>query len=180
MADDALSTTINLTPIGVIRTPFTTLEGMPIQAVAAAGVPGRVELAPEFAPGLRDIEGFSHLILIYHLHQMTTPALEVTPFLDTQPRGVFATRSPRRPNALGLSTVRLLHVEGSTLHIEQVDMLDGTPLLDIKPYVPRFDDRAEARIGWFARAIHHTAQVRSSAQPGLLSAMDVINEGGQS
>lgn len=159
---------ITLTPIGVIRTPFTTFEGMPIQAVTATDIRGEIELDPALAPGLRDIEGFSHLILIYHLHRMEAPLLEVTPFLDPQPHGVFATRAPRRPNGLGLSTVRLLSVSGPRLQIAEVDMLDGTPLLDIKPYVPHFDDRPNAQIGWFAAQIHRVGRARSSAQPGVL------------
>lgn len=163
---------ITLTPIGVIRTPFTTFEGMPIQAVAATDILGEIELDPAFAAGLRDIEGFSHLILVYHLHRMEAPTLEVTPFLDPHLRGVFATRSPKRPNGLGLSTVRLLGVAGTTLQIADVDMLDGTPLLDIKPYVPHFDDRPNAQIGWFASQIHRVGQVRSSAQPGVLPSDD--------
>lgn len=158
---------ICLTAIGTIRTPFQTLDGMPIQAVAAQGVTGRIELDPAYAPGLRDIGGFSHLTLIYHLHRMEVPALEVVPFLDSEVRGVFATRSPKRPNALGLSTVRLLEVEGTTLHIADVDMLDGTPLLDIKPYVPQFDVREGATIGWFAAQIHRVGQVRSGQRPGV-------------
>ena len=123
---------ITYTPIGIIRTPFAVEAGMPIQAVAAQGVRGRIELDPALALGLRDLEGFSHLTLLFHMHLITSPALEVTPFLDTKTHGIFATRSPRRPNAIGLSTVRLLHIDGTTLHIEEVDMLDGTPLLDIK------------------------------------------------
>jgi tRNA-Thr(GGU) m(6)t(6)A37 methyltransferase TsaA len=163
---------ITLTPIGVIRTPFTTFEGMPIQAVAASNAQGVIELDPACAAGLRDIDGFSHLILLYHLHRMEAPTLEVTPFLDPQPRGVFATRSPKRPNGLGLSTVRLLGVAGTRLQIADVDMLDGTPLLDIKPYVPHFDDRPNAQIGWFAAQIHRVDTVRSSAQPGILPSED--------
>jgi tRNA (adenine37-N6)-methyltransferase len=135
-------------PIGLVRTPYTDISGMPIQPSKAIGVPGRIELLPQFEGGLRDIEGFSHLILIYHLHKSQGFALEVIPFLDTVPRGVFSTRAPRRPNAIGLSIVKLSSIDGSTLHIEDVDVLDGTPLLDIKPYVPAFDLRPDARSGW--------------------------------
>ncbi len=141
---------VTFRPIGVVRSPFATTEGMPIQAAAAAGVRGVIELDPAFADGLADLEGFSHLVLLYHLHRITVPRLTVTPFLDTRAHGIFATRSPARPNAIGMSTVRLLGITGTTLEIEEVDIVDGTPLLDIKPYVPAFDDRAEARIGWFA------------------------------
>jgi tRNA (adenine37-N6)-methyltransferase len=140
---------VTFRPIGVVRSPYVETAGMPVQAVAAAGVRGRIELDPACAEGLAGIEGFSHLVLIYHLHRITESRLTVTPFLGDEPHGIFATRSPARPNPIGLSTVRLVGVEGTTLHIEELDLVDGTPLLDIKPYVPAFDDRAGARIGWF-------------------------------
>ncbi len=149
-------------PIGVIRTPFTDVDGMPIQAVAALGVAGRIELDPAFAEGVADLDGFSHLVLLYHLHAMRSSRLTVTPFLDDRPHGIFATRSPARPNPIGLSTVRLVAVSGTELTIEDVDMLDGTPLLDIKPYVPAFDDRADARIGWFSGRVDDLGKVRRS------------------
>ena len=152
---------ITYKPIGVIRSPFTTLEGMPIQTVAATGVAAAVELDPRYAAGLKDIDGFSYLLLITHLHLMQGFALEVTPFMDTQPHGVFATRSPRRPNPIGLSLVRLLRVDGSVLHIADLDLLDGTPVLDIKPYVPQLDDRAAEHTGWFAENVHKVHQVRA-------------------
>jgi tRNA-Thr(GGU) m(6)t(6)A37 methyltransferase TsaA len=141
---------ITYTPIGTIRTPWTEMAGMPLQSVAAEGVAGSIEELPAYAAGLRDIEGFSHLILLYHLHRMTGYALDVTPYLDTATHGIFATRSPKRPNSIGFSVVRLIGVEGTTLTIADVDMLDGTPLLDIKPYVPAFDHREAERMGWFA------------------------------
>ena len=153
--------TITYTPIGVIHSPFTTLAGMPIQTVAATGVAATVELDPSYAAGLTDIDGFSYLLLITHLHLMQGFALELTPFMDTQPHGVFATRSPRRPNPIGLSIVRLVRVEGATLHIEEVDLVDGTPVLDIKPYVPQLDDRVAERIGWFAANVHKVHEVRA-------------------
>lgn len=140
-------------PIGVIRTPFTSISGMPIQAAAAGDVAGRIELDPGLQEGLTDLDGFSHLILLYHLHRVRAARLSVTPFLDDQPRGIFATRAPARPNPIGLSTVRLIGVRGSTVDVAGVDMLDGTPLLDIKPYVPALDDRADARLGWYARVL---------------------------
>ncbi|NTV32650.1 MAG: tRNA (N6-threonylcarbamoyladenosine(37)-N6)-methyltransferase TrmO [Deltaproteobacteria bacterium] len=135
-------------PVGVIHTPFKELENMPIQPSGAAGVRGTVELFPEFADGLKDLDGFSHLILLYHFHESRGYKLIVTPFLDSEPRGVFATRAPKRPNPIGLSIVRLVQVRGYTLDIENVDILDGTPLLDIKPYVPEFDHQENCRIGW--------------------------------
>jgi tRNA-Thr(GGU) m(6)t(6)A37 methyltransferase TsaA len=154
--------TIRYRPIGVIRTPFADLDGMPIQAAAsAAGVRGRIELDPAFAEGLADLAGFSHVILLYHLHAVSRPRLTVVPFLDDRPHGVFATRSPARPNPIGLSTVRLIEVGASELVIEDVDMLDGTPLLDIKPYVPAFDDRPGAEVGWFAVRLAGLGSTRS-------------------
>lgn len=135
-------------PIGIIHTPFKELENMPIQPSGAAGIPGTVELFPEFAEGLKDLDGFSHLILLYHFHESCGYRLAVTPFLDSRPRGLFATRAPKRPNPIGLSTVRLIRIRGCSLDIENVDILDGTPLLDIKPYVPEFDHQEGCRIGW--------------------------------
>jgi tRNA (adenine37-N6)-methyltransferase len=135
-------------PIGIIHTPFKELENMPIQPSGAAGIPGTVELFPEFADGLKDLDGFSHLILLYRFHESCGYRLTVTPFLDSRPRGLFATRAPNRPNPIGLSTVRLIRTRGCSLDIENVDILDGTPLLDIKPYVPEFDRQEECRIGW--------------------------------
>ena len=158
-------THIQLTPIGVIHSPFPDPSGMPIQAAAAQGVEGTIELDPAFADGLKDIEGFSHLILIYYLHLTAQPNLHVVPFLDDEPHGVFATRSPKHPNRLGISVVRLRRVEGLTLHVEDLDVVDGTPLLDIKPYVPQFDDRANARIGWLAKNIGQTHIVRAGVRP---------------
>ena len=138
-------------PIGVIHTPFERTEGMPIQPSGAAGIRGTVDVLPEFAEGLKDLDGFSHVTLVYHLHRAKPHRLIVVPFMDTEPRGVFATRAPSRPNPIGLSTVRLIAVRGSTLEVEGVDMLDGTPLLDIKPYVPEFDGETEIRVGWLER-----------------------------
>jgi tRNA (adenine37-N6)-methyltransferase len=143
---------MELNPIGIIHTPFKQPEGMPIQPVGAVGVKGMVELFEEFQPGLQDIEGFSHIILIYEFHRSQGFKLEVVPFMDTQTRGLFATRAPKRPNPIGLSTVQLDRVENGNLHVQNVDILDGTPLLDIKPYVPEFDPHAEIRTGWLEQA----------------------------
>ncbi len=140
--------TFTFKPIGVLYTPFKEPQGTPIQPAAASGAAGRIELRPEYGAGLQDLEGFSHLILIYVFHRCRDYKLQVTPFLDDRERGIFATRAPARPNPLGLSVVRLERIEGATLHIRDVDMVDGTPLLDIKPYVPQFDHRPGARIGW--------------------------------
>jgi tRNA-Thr(GGU) m(6)t(6)A37 methyltransferase TsaA len=157
-------------PIGHVRSPFTSLAGMPLQTVAARGVTGSVELREELAPGLRDLVGFSHVWLLCDLHLVTGFELEVVPFLDDRPRSLFATRSPRRPNPIGLSLVRVLGVEGAVLHVAELDVLDGTPVLDIKPYVPLFDARETDRIGWFADAGARVFDVRSDARydPGAL------------
>jgi tRNA-Thr(GGU) m(6)t(6)A37 methyltransferase TsaA len=148
-------------PIGFIETPFDDREGMPIQATGGAGVRGRIRLLEEYGPGLKDLDGFSHLILIYHFHLTRDSQLVVTPFLDTTPRGVFATRSPNHPNPVGLSIVRLLEIRGTTLEIEDLDIVNGTPLVDIKPYVPVFDHREPERLGWLAKAGGATKQTRA-------------------
>jgi tRNA (adenine37-N6)-methyltransferase len=155
---------VTFTPIGVVRTPFATHAGMPIQTVAAGGVGGRIELDPAYVPALADLEGFTFLHLITYLDRTGPVSLRVIPYLDTQERGVFATRSPKRPNPIGLSLVRLVRIEGAVLHVEELDLLDGTPLLDIKPYVPPFDDRADARYGWFEQRAHHVHTVRADAR----------------
>lgn len=143
---------IHYRPIGILRTPFQDVAGMPIQPSGATGMGGTAEIYPEFAAGLQDLEGFSHLIMLYHFHRARAVQLQVTPFLDTKPHGLFATRAPARPNPIGFSVVRLLAREGSTLRLENVDMLDGTPLLDLKPYVPEFDACAVERLGWLETA----------------------------
>ncbi len=135
-------------PIGVIHTPHKEPKGTPIQPTGALGIKGTIELNPEYHQGLKDLEGFSHIILLYHFHRAEGYSLQVKPYMDKDTHGVFATRIPGRPNPIGLSVVRLLDIEGGTLHIQDVDILDGTPLLDIKPYVPAFDHRETDRIGW--------------------------------
>jgi tRNA-Thr(GGU) m(6)t(6)A37 methyltransferase TsaA len=127
-------------------------EGMPIQPPGGAGVVGSVEIFPDYVEGLKDLEGFSHVILIYHFHRVTTSELTVIPFMDNEPRGVFSTRAPKRPNAIGLSVVKLNNIRGGELEIENVDILDGTPLLDLKPYIPEVDHQPADRIGWLADA----------------------------
>ena len=143
---------LELTPIGRIHSPCREVIGTPIQSRWAAGIEGTVELFPEFAPGLRDLDGFDRIWLLYWLDQARAARLEVVPYLDTQTRGIFATRAPSRPNPLGLSCVRLLAVEGSLLRVAELDVLDGTPLLDLKPYVPAFDVFTAERVGWYANA----------------------------
>ncbi|MFQ6133542.1 MAG: tRNA (N6-threonylcarbamoyladenosine(37)-N6)-methyltransferase TrmO [Armatimonadota bacterium] len=135
-------------PIGVIRTPYKEEVGMPIQGAFAPGSVGTVEVFPQFEEGLDDCEGFSHLYLIYVFHQGAGYRLKCTPFRDDRPRGVFATRAPRRPNPIGLTVVKLERRSGAALEVRGVDMLDGTPLLDIKPYVPEFDARDNVATGW--------------------------------
>jgi tRNA (adenine37-N6)-methyltransferase len=142
------SNNMQLRPIGVIRSPFTETEGMPIQPCGAAGVKGTVEVLPEYGEGLRDLGGFSHVILLYLFDRSVGYALTVVPFMDNTPRGLFATRAPKRPNPIGLSVVKLEGIVGRQLKIDGVDVLDGTPLLDIKPYVPAFDAPSRCRTGW--------------------------------
>ena len=138
-------------PIGLIHSPFKNLEGMPIQPIGAKGVEGEIHLDEKYEEGLKDLEGFSHIILIYHLHLSKGYSLKVKPFLDTVKRGIFATRAPKRPNAIGMSVVCLDKIEGSKIYISNIDIVDGTPLLDIKPYIPNFDKckGEKLRIGWF-------------------------------
>lgn len=138
-------------PIGTIHSPFKDLEGMPIQPVGAKGIKGEIHLKDEFKEGLKDLNGFSHIILIYHLHLSKGHQMHVKPFLDKQKRGVFATRAPKRPNSIGMSVVCLDSIDGSKINISNVDIVDGTPLLDIKPYVPNFDkcEGENVLIGWF-------------------------------
>lgn len=136
-------------PIGEIHTPFVDKRDTPIQASRSTAI-GQVEVYPAYVAGLRDLDGFSHIILLSVFHRSDDYKLSVTPFLDDQERGLFSTRYPARPNPIGLSTVRLLSIHDHVLEIEGADMLDGTPLLDIKPYMPEFDVRTEVRTGWYA------------------------------
>jgi tRNA-Thr(GGU) m(6)t(6)A37 methyltransferase TsaA len=137
-------------PIGIIHTPFTQREGMPIQTTRSAAA-GRVEVDPAYRAALADLDGFSHIILLYHFHRADSPQLTVRPFLDDTPHGLFSTRHPHRPNPIGLSVVQLDRLElnpGPVLYVTGVDMLDGSPLLDIKPYIPKFDVHDATRTGW--------------------------------
>ena len=156
-----LEAVISYTPIGIIHSPFKTPPGTPIQAAGARGIVGTIVLAPAYIPGLQDLEGFSHLLLIYHFHLVQDVRLTVTPFLDDHAHGIFATRAPTRPNPIGISIVHLLRMEGETLHIEDVDVVDGTPLLDIKPFVPAFDVRDNVRVGWLTNNRANLSQVRA-------------------
>lgn len=139
---------ITMRPIGVIRSPFTEKDQTPIQT-SRSNARGTVEVDPKFIEGLADLEGFSHIFILYAFHNSSGYSLRIKPFLDNKERGLFATRYPRRPNQIGLSVVQLLAVEGNILSIQGVDVLDNTPLLDIKPYVPDFDVRVDVRVGWY-------------------------------
>jgi tRNA-Thr(GGU) m(6)t(6)A37 methyltransferase TsaA len=139
---------IRYKPIGIIHSPFIEQKGTPIQPASGEDIKGTVEIFPEYVKGLQDIEGFSHIILLYHFHLSKTTSLISKPFLDDTPHGVFAIRSPNRPNPIGISIVRLIKVNNNILHIQDLDIIDGTPLLDIKPYVPDFNTMKEIRIGW--------------------------------
>ena len=143
---------INFEPIGTVYTPFKKPEDMPIQPTGAEGVKGTISIKTRYLEGLLDLAGFSHIYLLYHFHQAGAPKLLVTPFLDDRAHGVFATRAPCRPNAIGLSVVKLNEIIGNLLQIENVDILDGTPLLDIKPYVPEFDQPSQVSCGWLTQA----------------------------
>ena len=153
--------TIMIKPIGVIHTPFKTIEGMPIQPAGAQAVMGEVVVEPAYTGGLDDIDGFSHLILIYAFHRSRGYELKVKPFLDDRERGLFATRAPRRPNPIGISVVSLKSREDNILHVAGIDVLDGTPLLDIKPYVPAFDAPEVTAVGWFSGKEDQSRDMRS-------------------
>jgi tRNA (adenine37-N6)-methyltransferase len=155
---------ITYQPIGTIHTPFKDTKDMPIQAKGGKGIKGTIKIKPAFAEGLKDIEGFSHIILIYDFHRSKGYSLLVKPFLDDKLRGVFATRAPKRPNPIGISVVRLKEVEGNILHIEDVDIVDGTPLLDIKPYIPDVDVVKATRIGWLSKKTKGFRKAKADAR----------------
>ena len=152
---------ITYKPIGIIHSPHENVEGIPIQPAGARGIAGTAVLNPEFVPGLKDLDGFSHIILIYHFHLSEGYSLELKPFLDDTLRGVFSTRAPRRPNSIGLSVVKLVKIEKNMLYLEHVDIIDGTPLLDIKPYVSEFDGVENERTGWLSKRAKQARKSRS-------------------
>ncbi len=154
---------ISYKAIGLVHTPFNEPRGTPIQPNAGQGTEGSVEIFPEYIEGLKDIAGFSHIFLIYHMH-LAKPSLIVKPFLDDAFHGIFATRSPGRPNAIGLSVVRLIRVEGSCIHVEDLDIVDNTPLLDIKPFVPEFDIRTVTKIGWYENKVERFKTVKDDGR----------------
>ncbi len=155
---------ITYTPIGFFKTPFTEVNGMPIQPIGANDVEGSIEVLPEYSEGLKDLEGFSHVYVLYHLHEIVGFDLMVKPFLDNDRHGIFATRSPKRPNSIGLSVMRLKGVANNSVFLEGIDVLDRTPVIDIKPYVADFDRCDADRFGWFegksANAKHHRSDER--------------------
>ncbi|MEW6367691.1 MAG: tRNA (N6-threonylcarbamoyladenosine(37)-N6)-methyltransferase TrmO [Acidobacteriota bacterium] len=159
-ATDRTLRSVTYKPIGTVRSEHRDPERTPIQPTHARGCRGRLQIRPEVAAGLKDLDGFSHILLIYHLHKAGGPMLTVRPFMDEAERGVFATRHPRRPNAIGISVVRLVRIEGETLYVDDLDILDGTPLLDIKPFVRRFDTVGTSRDGWAGRVDERTARLR--------------------
>ena len=152
---------IDVKPIGIIHSPFTKLENMPIQPKGASETEGTVVIDNNYTAGLKDLEGFSHIYLVYHFHKATRTALSVTPFLDTEERGVFATRSPLRPNHIGISIVELVKIEGNILVVKGIDILDGTPLLDIKPYIDKFDIVTQSVSGWIQASARDIRKKRS-------------------
>ncbi len=155
---------ITYEPIGIIHTPFKDTKEMPIQAKGGKGIKGTIKIKPAFAEGLKDIEGFSHIILIYNFHRSKGYSLVVKPFLDDKLRGVFATRAPKRPNSIGMSVVRLKKVEGKILYIEDVDIVDGTPLLDIKPYIPAVDVFKATSVGWLSKKTRGFRKAKADAR----------------
>ena len=146
------SSTLSIRPIGVILTQFSTNRGVPIQS-AMSDETGVAVVEDRYAEGLDSLEQFSHAILLYWFHQARKYALRVTPYLDNRPRGVFATRAPARPNPIGLSIVRIERIEGNRIYFRGADMVNGTPLIDIKPFVPEFDNRPDAVSGWLERPL---------------------------
>lgn len=155
---------ITYRPIGVIHSPFKQPRGTPIQPAAGRDVEGTVEVFPEYVEGLKDVDGFSHVILIYGFHLSKGFSLKVKPYLDDRLRGVFATRAPARPNPIGMSIVRLVRAEGGTLHIRDLDIVDGTPLLDIKPYVPEFDAPDVQSVGWLQKNVDGLPKARDDGR----------------
>ena len=155
---------IEYRPIGIIHTSYKTPEGTPIQPTHAQGPEAKVEVLPEYAEGLTDLAGFSHIYLIYHFHLSKKFSLMVKPFLDTEFHGLFSTRAPSRPNSIGLSIVRLTGIKENILRVKNIDVLDGTPLLDIKPYVPGFDICKVNKIGWMEKKIKNLAEAQDDGR----------------
>ena len=155
-----------ISPIGTIHSPYDTIENMPIQPKGAQTVEGQVVVDERYVDGLKDLDGFSHIYLLYSFHKATRTELQVTPFMDTAVRGVFATRSPLRPNHIGLSTVELVKIEKNILTVNGIDIINGTPLLDIKPYIHKFDSVGSSRSGWLAASEAEIREKRSDSRFG--------------
>ncbi len=147
-------------PIGVIHSPHKVVSKTPIQPVFCSDIKGTVVLDAEYADGLKDLQGFSHIYLFYYFHQSQKTCLRLKPYLLDQEHGIFATRAPHRPNKLGMSLVRLMKIKDTILHVKDIDILDGTPLFDIKPYIQRFDSRENTRSGWQDTIPDDVASVR--------------------
>ena len=144
---------IELQPIGTIHSPFKKIHGTPIQPAAARGIKGKLVLEEKYGEGLKDLDGFSHIIIIYFFHLVKDYSLKVKPFMDNSVRGLFATRAPSRPNPIGISVVRLLDVSRNIVHIQDIDVVDGTPLLDIKPFIQEFSSRDTVKKGWLEKRV---------------------------
>ncbi len=155
---------ITYSPIGIMHSPFKEPKGTPIQPNAAKDIEGMVEIFPEYQRGLKDINGFSHIVLIYHFHLSKNYSLEVKPYMDDNLHGLFATRAPARPNPIGLSVVRLIKVEKNKLYIKDIDAVDGTPLLDLKPFVPEFNSQDIMKIGWLEKNIKKLGNTRDDGR----------------
>jgi tRNA-Thr(GGU) m(6)t(6)A37 methyltransferase TsaA len=155
---------ITYTPIGIVHSPFKKAHDTPIQPSAAKNIKATIELFPEYAKGIKDLDGFSHIIIVCHFHLSKKYSLEVVPFMDTQLRGVFATRAPSRPNPIGISVVRLDKIQEHILYIRDVDIVDGTPVLDIKPYVLEFDRSEDVKTGWLTENIHKLRKARDDGR----------------
>ena len=143
-------------PIGIARSPFVRQAGTPVQPTYAATVKGMLEIEEEYAPALKDLDGFERIWVLYHFNRAGPYQAMVVPYHDDTPHGLFATRAPGRPNPIGISVVKLLSVKGTCLEVEGLDLLDGTPLLDLKPYIPEFDAFSPSRTGWLANGRRRT------------------------
>ena len=143
---------ITMHPIGVVHSPYKAAKGTPIQGVFDdKKVQAWVELKEKYVAGLKDLDGFSHAILLYHFHLSSKEEIVGKPYLEAEKHGIFAMRSPHRPNHIGISIVKIEKIEGNRLYFSEVDVLDGTPVLDIKPYVKQFDSYPDARSGWIEK-----------------------------
>lgn len=140
---------VQFTPIGFAKSQYKTIENMPIQGSNIADNTGELIILPEFIDGLKDLDGFSHIYVIFHLNKSTSSALQVIPFLDDKPHGIFATRSPKRPNPIGLTIVEITNIEKGAIFVKGLDLIDNTPILDIKPYIQAFDNIQNTKDGWY-------------------------------